>query len=290
MEKKIERTLALILLFLALPCALIMLLGGRMEKVYRTIQDEAAYISVQTGQGIRDMNLEEYVIGVTAAEMPQSYEPEAVKAQMVLTRTNLYRSKEEGKVWQGAYVPLTELEAAGVADKFLKAQEATKQQILTYEGEPVMASFHALSAGNTRSGEETFQNEGYPYLKSKACPSDKRADDYECRVQIADDWRGLTVVKKDSAGYVQQVQIGDAIYSGEEFRNLLGLPSAHFQVDERKEGIFLNIQGIGHGIGMSQNTAQEMALSGKKYKEILGYFFEGTGLHKLSVSELADIK
>lgn len=274
MKEKIEHTLMVILIILVLPCAMTLLLNGKMRDIYRMIQDEAAYISVQTNQGIQEMNLEEYVIGVTAAQIPLDYELETVKAQMVIARTNLYRMMQEREVWDGDYLSLAELETAGVADKFLKAQKETKGKILVWKNQPIMASFHALSAGYTRDGYETFQSEDYGYLVSKVCPSDKKAKNYKTVVQIDDSWADMEIIKKDSAGYVQQLQVGDSVMSGEEFRNLLGLASANFEMEVNDNGVFLTTYGIGHGLGMSQYTAQQLALSGKNYKEILTYFYK----------------
>lgn len=275
MKEKIEQTLTIILVILVLPCALTLLLNGKMRAIYRNIQDEAAYISVKTNQGVQEMNLEEYVIGVTASQIPLDYDMEAVKAQMVIARTNLYRMEQEKEVWEGDYLTLTELETAGAAEKFLEAQKATRGEILVYEDKPIMASFHALSAGATRDGNEAFQSEEYGYLKSRTCPADKKASQYRTVVQIDPSWADMEILKRDSAGYVQQLKAGTSIMSGEEFRNLLGLASSNFDIEKNGDGIFLTTYGIGHGFGMSQYTAQQLALSGKSYEEILGYFFEG---------------
>lgn len=280
MKEKLEHILTVILVMMVLPCAMTILLNGKMEQIYRNIQDEAAYISVKTNRGIREMNVEEYIIGVTAAQIPEEYELEAVKAQMVIARTNLCRQMEETDVWEGDYLSLAQLETLGQADKFIRAQKETKGQVLLWEGEPIMASFHALSAGRTRDGNETFQSEDYGYLKSRDCPADKKAAEYETVIQIDDAWREMEVLKRDDAGYVQQLKLGEVILSGEEFRNLLGLPSACFEIKKKEEGVFLTVRGIGHGLGLSQYTAEQLALSGKNYKEILGYFYEGAVLDR----------
>ena len=265
---------------LILPCALTYLLNGKMEEIYRNIQDEAAYILVKTNRGIQEMNMEEYIIGVTAAQIPLEYELEAIKAQMVIARTNLLYEMQEGKVWDGNYLTLAGLELEGVADKFLLAQKETQGEKLLYDGKPIMASFHALSAGQTRDGKEVFQAEGYDYLKSKTCPSDKKAEEYKTSIQISDEWRELEVTGRDSAGYVQQLMFEETYVSGEEFRTLLGLPSANFEIEKKEDGIFVTTYGIGHGLGMSQHTAQQLALTGKSYKDILLYFYDGVEITK----------
>lgn len=280
MKNKIEHILTAVLIVLTVPCALTFLLNDKMEEIYRNIQDEAAYIFVKTHQGIQEMNIEEYIIGVTAAQIPLDYELEAIKAQMVAARTNLLYEMQDGKVWDGDYLTLAELEMAGVAEKFLKAQKETKGECLLYRDELIMASFHALSAGQTRDGTEAFMADGYEYLKSRTCPSDEKAENYEKQIQIASEWEGLEIIKRDQAGYVQQMMFDETCISGEEFRVLLGLPSANFEIEKNDEGIFVTTYGIGHGLGMSQYTAQQMALTGKSYKDILLYFYDGVEIIK----------
>lgn len=279
MKEKAEHILTAILILLILPLLLIVLLNGRMEKIYQTIRNETQYISVKTSSGIVEMDLEEYVIGVTAAQIPAAYDVEAIKAQMVLVRTNICRQiREKNEVRKEKFLTMKELEQTGEAEKFLRAGKSTKGQILTWRDRPVMASFHSVSAGYTRDASEVLGSADYPYLKSKACPADTGASDYKSVIQIDDGWSGMKITQRDGAGYVQQIELEGQRMSGEEFRNLLGLPSADFDVTVRRDGVFLTVYGVGHGLGMSQYTAQQLALSGKKYREILGYFFEGTNL------------
>lgn len=279
MKEKAEHILTAILILLILPLIVIVLLNGRMEKIYQTIRNETQYISVKTSSGVVEMDLEEYVIGVTAAQIPAGYDVEAIKAQMVLVRTNICRQiREKNEVRKETFLTMKELEQTGEAEKFLRAEKSTKGQILTWRDRPIMASFHSVSAGYTRDSGEVFGSTDYPYLKSKACPADTGAPDYKSVIQIDDGWSGMKVTQRDSAGYVQRIELSGEQMSGEEFRNLLGLPSANFDVTARRDGVFLTVYGVGHGLGMSQYTAQQLALSGKKYREILGYFFEGTNL------------
>lgn len=275
MKKRAENILTVILIILVLPCALTLLLGGRMEKIYRTIQNEADYITVKTSGGVLELDLEEYVIGVTASQIPFGYDLEAVKAQMVVARTNLYHQlQENGKSIEQNFVTMEELERAGEAEKFLRAQKETAGEILTWEDEPIMASFHALSAGNTRDGYETLLTEDYPYLVSKACPGDEKAEGFQKVVEIDPSWADMEVLERDSAGYVMQIQANGETMSGEEFRSLLGLPSSCFDINKNGDTILLIISGIGHGLGMSQYTAQQMALADKDYIDILTYFYK----------------
>ena len=85
----------------------------------------------------------------------------------------------------------------------------------------------------------------------------------------------------DSSGYVRKMRIGETICTGDQFRDALKLPSSSFSFYESPHGLKIATVGKGHGFGMSQWTAQEMAKDGKNYEEILQYFYEGTELHHI---------
>lgn len=277
-----EQILTILLVVIVLPWAITMLLHGKMSQIYEKIQNETRYISVKTGDKTEEISLEEYVLEVTAAELPADTEMEAVKAQMVLVRTNAYRQLSDGKVRERERKSLAELELQGEGEKYRKAQKETKGQILTYNGEPILASYHKISAGQTRDGEEVFHSEEYPYLRAKACPGDKNAPNYTRNIQIDDSWRDMEIEEKDSAGYVIRLKTGGAEMSGEEFRIRLGLPSANFRIEKNGDGVFLTTYGIGHGLGLSQYTAQQLAKNGTGYLEILAYFFDNTKIKTIA--------
>ena len=83
----------------------------------------------------------------------------------------------------------------------------------------------------------------------------------------------MEVLTTDSAGYVMEVRCGEETVSGEEFRDTYHLTSACFTLQESDGQTRVTCTGIGHGLGMSQYTAQQLALEGKTYIEILQYFF-----------------
>ena len=95
---------------------------------------------------------------------------------------------------------------------------------------------------------------------------------------------GLKVLEQDSAGYVTKVLCGTEEVKGEEFRDTYHLPSSSFVLQDFDGKTRVLTQGIGHGLGMSQYTAEKMAEDGKNYEEILSYFFEGT-----TIEEVAEI-
>ena len=90
--------------------------------------------------------------------------------------------------------------------------------------------------------------------------------------------------EKDSAGYVSKFRIGNTVCSGDEFRDALSLASSAFSIQEESGGLKITTMGKGHGLGMSQWTANELAKNGQNYKEILEFFFEGTTITNSSAS------
>lgn len=277
-----EQVLTVLLVVILLPCAITLLLNSRMSRIYQAIQDETKYISIESGDKTEEISLEEYVLEVTASELPADTQLEAIKAQMVLVRTNAYRQLQNDGIRPKERMSLAEIELMRNGDAFRKAQKETKGEILTWQGKTILASYHPVSAGQTREAREVFRSEDYPYLTGKACPGDKDAPQYRQSIQIDESWRNMEIEEKDSAGYVLRLKLNDTEMSGEEFRIKLGLPSSNFRVEKNGDGVFVITRGIGHGLGMSQYTAQQLAKNGTGYREILAYFFDQTKLESIA--------
>ncbi|WP_326101189.1 stage II sporulation protein D, partial [Paenibacillus alvei] len=137
---------------------------------------------------IESIALEQYVRGVLAAEMPSSFELEALKAQAIAARTYIMRrllAKDASGTPEGAdvtntvahqaYKPLAEMKRLpkDAAAKLSRAVEETKDLIITYEGKPIMAAFFSTSNGYTENAED-YWGSPIPYLKSVPSPWDER--------------------------------------------------------------------------------------------------------------------
>lgn len=156
----------------------------------------------------------------------------------------------------------------------------TDGQVVMYNGQLAMVPFHQLSNGKTRIGKEVLGTDEYPYLQMKECPKDVEADgQMESKLIKA---AGAQITSQDSAGYVTGVKVGEETLNGETFRDTYGLLSSCFELQEFEGKMRVTTKGIGHGLGMSQNTANEMAKEGKKYDEILQYFYEGTEMKEVA--------
>lgn len=248
------------------------------------------YLFVEVDGKSREIPVEEYAIGILAREIPVTYEKEALEAQAVMIRTRMYKQiTEEGKtsIFTDKYFEEKEMKKQWGRVKYEEYRAAlrdvwqsTEGQVLTYGDVLITTPFHQLSNGRTRSGNEVFGSEGYPYLQIRECPKDVEAIDQTQTMLI--EKGDYEVISTDSAGYVLQIREGERTITGEEFRQEKGLASACFALQEYEDKIRVTTQGNGHGIGLSQNMANEMAKEGKTHEEILAYFFADTVIREVA--------
>ena len=122
--------------------------------------------------------------------------------------------------------------------------------------------------------------EEYPYLQVKDCAKDVGSE-LQMQTKVIE-VAGVSINAKDSSGYVTEVKVGEEICSGDAFRDTYSLASSCFDVQEFDGKTRVISKGVGHGLGMSQYTANEMAKEGKTHLEILQYFFEGTEMKEVA--------
>lgn len=307
------RRCAMVFLFVVLlPCCVSALWSkdegyeGWMEE--SGLRESRIVVKVEGKSGELVMSMEEYLYGCLPTVIPGEYEEECLKAQAVLMRTYLigrYRDTvENGDSVVGEEADtyftrpeLKELWGEGYAEKSEKVRRAvneTRGIYAAYEGVPIEACYFRVSAGHTRDGSEVLGMD-LPYLKSVNCPKDYLSEDYLTQISIKKKelerilggrWGGMNC---DSAGYCQNVTLyitnsagveEKAEKSGEWMRQKLMLPSAFFLIEEEKKNMVFTAKGMGHGLGMSQFAANEMAKEGYDYNAILCYFFQNIALDK----------
>ena len=258
-------------------------------------------------QGADSDNASVYLAEMLAGETDGGCEIEALKAQVVVLRTELYRTEKEKQTLLDKCLTQTQMKKKWGTkyeenlEKCQQAAQETKGIVLWYHETFAWAPFHQSSNGKTRDVQEVLGNADYPYITAKECPLDKAAEDEiqvhlieykeiqkRCREFLvaeeqkkAENGYGYEDFEWDSSGYVRKMRIGETICTGDQFRDALKLPSSSFSFYESPHGLKIATVGKGHGFGMSQWTAQEMAKDGKNYEEILQYFYEGTELHHL---------
>lgn len=302
--KKLTAVLLFALLF---PYAVTLAWTGSVEgKNMREEGWEGRKILLDRGGVSAYMELEEYLAGVLAAQIPADYEEEALKAQAVIARTYICsRMGEETEIPESAldldYLEgkqLASLWGEQAAENYGRLKNAAAQtagQVLEREGELIEPLFHRTSAGRTRQG-----GDGYPYLEPAECPEDLEADGYLQAVtfekekfaeRIGDIPEGgqvtaeelpgsIQILRTDEAGYVEEIRIGTGTYTGEEVQNTLGLASPCFTVEELDGKIRVLTKGIGHGYGLSQSCADRKAEEGWTAEEILTFFYKNVTVEK----------
>ena len=288
MYKEKDSVVFLLLFFILLPYLMTVLILGR----------KACPLS-------REISLEEYVPAVTASQISWDYSKEAIKVQTVAARSNLYVQQDkaaENPLIQEAVSYIRKLDMNSfMLEKyqvFLEAARETRGQVVKENGEVKEIPYHAVSGGKTRDGAEIL-GEVYSYLSSADTSKDIDSPDYvkgcyfskeELENKIQEHYTGFSfdeagtveVKTSDSAGYVLDIQIGNQEFQGEEIKAILDLPSSCFTVQKLEEEIRFLCRGQGHGMGISQYTVQQMSLEGKKYEEILSYFFPELRLESLN--------
>lgn len=302
MKEKDKKIISIIIIILLLPYVLTILIKGEGAlPIQSTLEEEMVY--VQTENKIQEISYETFLIGILAKEIPQEFSLEAMKAQAIIIRTRLElemleSGEQEEYIFEESYYTSEDIqnkwsttESLGIYNQLKEAIQATDSQVLQYDGELAKTPYHLLSTGMTRDGNEVFLSEEYPYLVAVSCPLDIEADKevaiqtvtYEELIEVF----GLTVeedfgfddvkvIETDSSNYVLSVEVLGEVINGELFRDSLYLKSSAFSFQENGEqSIQITTQGVGHGLGLSQNTAHYMGLEGKTYEEILAYFYVG---------------
>lgn len=281
--------------------------GNRAEAAHETAAgwESRILIRVESGSKGRSMSMEEYLCGALPAVIPGEYEPECLKAQAILLRTGIiaaYRERmEQGNAqpWEPEEIYLDREELKrfwGVSfaeynQKIRDAVQATAGIYLTCNGAPIRICYFRVSAGRTRDGGEALEQE-LPYLKSVACPKDYLSEDYLTSLEFSREelnkiLGGVIVgTETDSAGYCQKIYLAGSgkeeisVKSAEWVRQKLELPSTHINMEQKGGNTYFMVRGLGHGVGMSQYAANEMAKEGNDCIAILSYFFQNIAIDK----------
>jgi stage II sporulation protein D len=247
---------------------------------------------------INNLPFENYIEGVVASEVGKDWEIEALKAQAVISRTYAIFNKNINteNIFHLTSTVLHQVYKGDNTDPLItQAVEGTTGEILTYEGNPINALYHATCEGKTELPEEVWV-ESYPYIKSVECngvnaPYESWQKKFTFdQIRRALEINGITDIYIDSytsTGRAKTLKIvteaSELEIKATELRKLLGykaLPSTLFSVTKNDTEVIFDGKGYGHGVGLSQWGALEMARKGKTYKEILAHFYPGTTITK----------
>ena len=268
---------------------------------------------------VEEVKLDDYIACVVSAEMPVNYDLEALKAQAIVARTYTIYKMTTSKKHENADIcdkstccqawiakkdrlkKWKEEEANQNWNKILQAVNDTVGKIITYQGKPINAFFHANSGGKTEVPFYVWGGSGYPYLQVVETAGEEAYSQYQSEAKFTKaeltkkikekhqdfkiDWKEkdcIKIVERDDSNRVITVKIGNLNLSGVETRTLLGLRSANFTVKIQNDTILFQVIGYGHGVGMSQTGADAMAKQGKNAEEIIQHFYTGVQITQLN--------
>ncbi len=257
---------------------------------------------------INELELEDYLCGVMKTEISPQWPVEALKAQAVVSRTytlkNLGKFKEEGFDLTSTTDCQVYAGMAGESPQTNRAVQGTRGEVITYKGELIKAFFHANSGGYTEDVSRVWGMKGpaLPYLKGRRSPYCRNSPHYEWSCTLSKKeiegilrdagykvmgLRKIRISVKSRSGRGVQILLyhkgGRTEIQANRFRMLLGtgrIRSTLFQVRDKGEEIEFTGRGWGHGVGMSQWGAKNMAERGYSYKDIIKFYFPGTRLEK----------
>ena len=269
-------------------------------------------VCVMIDETLTEMKLEEYIISVVAGEVYPQYNEEALKAQAVAARTYLFYKMQGGGCVKGgdicteaahcqAYKSTEKMKTQWGSNfdqyyqRISDAVYETAGEIITYDDKPICAMYHSSSVGNTEDCATVFGG-GKPYLVSVKTEISTENSEYEKtvvftkkeyleKVNSAFDKNikstKIEILTRTSAGRADTVSLDGVHVKATALRKALGLRSTDITVRNNDESVTFTMRGYGHGVGMSQVGAEEMAKSGKTYEEILTHYYQGTQLKKI---------
>lgn len=303
-----KNVLLAILLGMVLPWLMILVLepDKHKQEVQPTERkDSEVLVAVLMDNGaITEMPLEEYIVGVVLAEMPASFEQEALKAQAVVARTFTCKSMLASKHTQAAICTQASCCQAyisredyiekggqpGAVDRIQSAVDSTSGEVLYYNGELIAATYFSCSGGKTEAAVAVWGTD-VPYLQSVDSPGEEQASHYMDTVYFSvaefetllgtPIGSGVGAVTYTDGGGVDTIIIGEKQYTGTQLRQLLQLRSTAFMISVEADTVTVATKGYGHRVGMSQYGANAMAENGSTYREIVYYYYKGTELGEI---------
>lgn len=272
-------------------------------------------LHIDTNQ-VETIKLDEYLYGVVAAEMPASYEIEALRAQAIVARTyTIFKVNNKDKhenadicdsslccqAWISKENRMARWEEGKKEEYWKKitlAVDSTAGKYITYNNEPINAFFHSNSGGKTELPINVWGG-SYPYLQSVETVGEDIYSTYASEVEISKDELIQKMLEKYSefkidfdlpecikileyteSNRIKKIKIGNIELSGIDVRNIFGLKSSNFKIQVLDNSIKFTVVGYGHGVGLSQSGSDALAKNGKKCEEIIKHYYKDVEIHE----------
>lgn len=245
------------------------------------------------------LDLNDYVTGVVASEMPALFNEEALKAQAVAARS-FATSKIENNfleltsgISDQVYSPNFKLKEKWNDDynkyynKIYNCVKSTHNEVIKRDNKILRTYYFSMSNGYTENSQTVFNDTSFTSVKSlenENTPNYKFQKIFSSselikllKVSNID----IQNIERNETNHVKSITINNKTYTGIEFRKLLNLRSTDFTIEKQDNNYIITTIGYGHGVGMSQYGANQMAKEGSSYKEILNHYYENTEISEI---------
>lgn len=249
---------------------------------------------------VNNVQSEEYLYSVVPSEIGSYFPDEAIKAQILAARTYLYHNIQNYKYKDFDLMDNVNSQMyLGMERESIKINgmvDATRGEVITYDGNPINALYHSTSGGLTANNEDVWGGAPLHYLRSRDdSGNEEKSPRKNWTASITKGQlsklvgfrvEGIEVVSVTSGRIKKLKLIGERhkVITGNEFRRLVGynkLYSTRFKIKDERDKFSFYGKGAGHGVGMSQYGAYGLALKGKKYREIIYYYYNGVEIKTL---------
>jgi stage II sporulation protein D len=248
---------------------------------------------------VNNINLDNYVSGVVEAEVGRKPAKEYFKLQAIICRT--YALSNTQKHLIEGYNLCDEVHCQAYHGKsfFPNIVDAAMQTkgavIVDSDIQLITAAFHSNCGGQTVNSEDVWSKSLY-YLRSVKDTFCLNKPNSHWEKEIDNNqWKNYLLAKlpqtSDSVIFKYKNPERLVFYpsssndlSFEDLRYKFKLRSTFFDVSAGETMVLLKGRGYGHGVGLCQIGAMEMALQGYNYSEILHFYYNG--LHLIDLSEI----
>jgi stage II sporulation protein D len=249
---------------------------------------------------INKVDLEQYLYSVVGAEAISTWPIEALKAQAVAARSYaLYKRKTEHNNLYDVDTTIGTQVYQGLNTEYTTTHQAvnsTLGQVMTYNGQVILAAFHSSSGGHTENVEDVW-TQPLPYLRA-VVDYDQKAPVFEWNKvfpvsQISTLVGGVgqikTLIPEDTTPHGRIVSMkvvgdrGTATVSGNQLRKALDLRSTLFRIGTDGHNLQVQGRGFGHGLGLSQWGAYFLAKQGINYYQILTHYYQNANLTQIKL-------
>jgi stage II sporulation protein D len=277
---------------------------ARMQPLHVPLEISAREGSLRI---VASLPMEEYVSAVLQGETAGDMPGEALKALAVAIRSYATHFRERHKSEGFDFCDTTHCQylRLDTVASVRVAVEQTRGELLWDKGTPLAAYYHKDCGGRTEAASVVWPDQHSQALASRADPYCVRAA-VPWRAEIAPEdldsamkhagltvprgWNRITIVDRTPSGRARTLRFSGssgmgAPVSASSLRFAVGrsmgwntLKSDWYEVSKVGGRFVFAGKGVGHGVGLCQTGAAEMARQGKRYREILAFYYAGASV------------